>query len=399
MVEAAALFLRDGFERTSIDRIAANAHVSKQVIYALFQDKEDLFDKVVRSRLEQGRSDPQPQPEGSVRQILEAYAGDQFDGFVDPDNFGLFRANIVVARTFPALASELHEFRRRSGRNVADYLQTLADDGQIALLSSTATNLGTRLGGMTVEGSRFFLGHAQPTPTQRAAQARFAVALFLGGLRDLPVGEDAEPQPPYTPEPPQLAGTASMRLKPERFDLLCEAATDEFLDHGFETASLDRILAATGIGRSTVYRQFGDKLSLFRYVLHREIDAQWRELAVPDGDGPEDRLRRLCREVLDLHLEPRTIRMHHLLVQDCSIVPDLARRFYAMQIERLKQPFSRILEEASLAPPAPATLRACHTLATFAVRYIASPRLIDAEERATESGTAAGILLRGVGGG
>ncbi|WP_162854573.1 TetR/AcrR family transcriptional regulator [Sphingobium estronivorans] len=398
MAEATALFLRDGFERTSIDRIAAGAHVSKQAIYALFQDKVDLFAKVVRACLSQQTVDTLPQPEGSVRHVLETHAIRQFDAYADPDHFGLFRAQVVLARSFPALASELHEFRRRSGRSLVNYLQNLIDEGLIPPSFSNATDLSTRLGGTTAEGSRFLLGNTLLTPAQRTEQVRLTVSLFLGGLRQLPTGEATEAPLPYALEPPQLTGTTSMRLKPERFDMLCAAAAREFLDQGYETASLDRILAATGIGRSTVYRQFGDKLNLFRYVLHREIDAQWCELGTgPDTSaGPEERLRRLCRDALDLHLDARSVAMHHLLIQDCSIVPDLARRFYAMQVERLRQPFTRLLAEAGLPPPAPATLRACHTLATFGMRYIASPRAIDEEERRTESAIAARILWRGV---
>jgi AcrR family transcriptional regulator len=42
------LFLRDGYERTSVDAIAAEAGVSKRTIYNHFGDKENLFLSVVQ---------------------------------------------------------------------------------------------------------------------------------------------------------------------------------------------------------------------------------------------------------------------------------------------------------------------------------------------------------------
>ena len=40
---ALALFSRDGYERTSVDAIAAEAGVSKRTIYNRYGDKENLF--------------------------------------------------------------------------------------------------------------------------------------------------------------------------------------------------------------------------------------------------------------------------------------------------------------------------------------------------------------------
>ena len=45
---ALALFTRDGYERTSVDAIAAEAGVSKRTVYNHFGDKENLFLSVVQ---------------------------------------------------------------------------------------------------------------------------------------------------------------------------------------------------------------------------------------------------------------------------------------------------------------------------------------------------------------
>ena len=49
---ALALFARDGYERTSVDAIAAEAGVSKRTVYSHYGDKEQLFMLVVRDTYE-----------------------------------------------------------------------------------------------------------------------------------------------------------------------------------------------------------------------------------------------------------------------------------------------------------------------------------------------------------
>jgi TetR/AcrR family transcriptional regulator, mexJK operon transcriptional repressor len=49
---ALALFARDGYERTSVDAIAAEAGVSKRTVYSHYGDKESLFMRVVQDTYE-----------------------------------------------------------------------------------------------------------------------------------------------------------------------------------------------------------------------------------------------------------------------------------------------------------------------------------------------------------
>src|SRR5579872_1826223 len=49
---AAALFLEKGYQGTSMDDIAAAAHISKQTIYTHFADKEELFTDLVLGNTE-----------------------------------------------------------------------------------------------------------------------------------------------------------------------------------------------------------------------------------------------------------------------------------------------------------------------------------------------------------
>ncbi len=395
MRAAAVHFLKDGFERTSMDRIAASAKVSKQAIYECFRDKEELFDRVVRASLSPATA-TEIVEQGDMLETLSAAAEDLFERHIVPRNFGLFRANIVVMPRFPQLAVDLHDYRRSQSGNLGEYLERQAQAGRIAPIVGSPVDLATRLGTLGVEGVRYFLGYKPLEKPLRRLQAQLAAQVFCFGVRDLAMPEGFAPQPGYDPEMPEPPAGAQMRMPVERFAALCDAAADEFLAQGFEGANIDAIAAAAGVGRATIYRRFGGKAGLFSHVIEREIARQWQAIPVPEGATPLAQLESLSRIVLKLHLAPRSLATYYLLVQESGHFPELARRFYDMQIDRAARPLAAIIAGAGLPPLAPVLLRMFHTVATFGVRYIVSLRVVDDEEIGLVSRQAGTVFWQGI---
>lgn len=60
-------------------------------------------------------------------------------------------------------------------------------------------------------------------------------------------------------------------LEPERQQRLYESAADEFAAHGYEAASLNRILEHSGMSKSSLYYYFNDKADLFSTVIERAV--------------------------------------------------------------------------------------------------------------------------------
>lgn len=54
-------------------------------------------------------------------------------------------------------------------------------------------------------------------------------------------------------------------------ELLLAAATDEFAEHGFAGARVDRIAAQAGVNKRLLYVYFGDKEAVFEAVLARQL--------------------------------------------------------------------------------------------------------------------------------
>jgi AcrR family transcriptional regulator len=66
--------------------------------------------------------------------------------------------------------------------------------------------------------------------------------------------------------------------------LLLEAATDEFAEHGFAGARIDRIAERGGANKRLLYVYFGDKDDLFDAVLDEQSKAVIAAVPLPDGD-------------------------------------------------------------------------------------------------------------------
>ena len=109
--------------------------------------------------------------------------------------------------------------------------------------------------------------------------------------------------------------------------LLLDAAVQEFADHGFQGARVDRIAKTACVNKERIYQYFGNKEQLFATVL----DAELRKLAAavpltPDSaaDLPEH-----VGRVYDYHLaHPHFVRLLHWEALECGdkAVPAEAER-------------------------------------------------------------------------
>lgn len=85
-----------------------------------------------------------------------------------------------------------------------------------------------------------------------------------------------------------------------------EAATREFVEHGFAGARVDAIARRAGLNKATLYYQIGDKRALYAAVLDCLLGrlADRVERAVAQADGPEAQLRAYALAFGDPELLP-----------------------------------------------------------------------------------------------
>jgi TetR/AcrR family transcriptional repressor of mexJK operon len=105
---------------------------------------------------------------------------------------------------------------------------------------------------------------------------------------------------------------------------LLEAAGAEFQRHGLRGVSVDRIAAAAGVAKQTVYNHFPSKEALFEAT----ICAGVHDIVVELGDGPGGIGQRLFAFAVALRarlLSPDGLAWYRTMIADLPAMPELGR--------------------------------------------------------------------------
>lgn len=73
-------------------------------------------------------------------------------------------------------------------------------------------------------------------------------------------------------------------LPGDRREAIVAVAAAEFVEHGFEQASMNRIIAATGISKGSMYHFFESKAELFAVAVSTAIERIEQEVGAPPTD-------------------------------------------------------------------------------------------------------------------
>jgi AcrR family transcriptional regulator len=109
---ARKIFLRDGFERASVDDIAREAGVSKATIYAYFPDKQLMFLEVARCECHRQTEEAEAMVASDVPvRVALTIAAERIAAFLMSD-FGqrMFRIVVGEGERFPGLGREFYDY-------------------------------------------------------------------------------------------------------------------------------------------------------------------------------------------------------------------------------------------------------------------------------------------------
>ncbi|WP_187366525.1 TetR/AcrR family transcriptional regulator [Trebonia kvetii] len=196
------LFLKDGFDNTSMDAIAASAGVSKTTLYAHFGDKAGMFRAVFEERgsaldldLDQLALRESASAEERLHDVLLTVLHEALSG----PGLAFLRVLVTESARQPELAQTLF---RRGQPHVFDVIG--------ALLEEDARDHGYRLADPAAHGMllvRMTVGSLQvdalcdtafrPAPGFLARHARWVLDMFLRSLRSQDGAELAAPPSPH----------------------------------------------------------------------------------------------------------------------------------------------------------------------------------------------------------
>jgi AcrR family transcriptional regulator len=181
---AMRLFLKRGWEGTSIDEISRRSGIAKRFIYGRYADKAALFVGTLQRFVEEhvGAMQVSPLPE-DIEQGLVALGRRMLDLALRPEALTFHRLFISEAHRFPQLAKLFVEHNRHRGLGeIEQTLRAYADRGDIELGDA---QLRTEQFFILVVGvpqrMAMLIGRAPPAEEER--RLRGAVGLFLDGCR------------------------------------------------------------------------------------------------------------------------------------------------------------------------------------------------------------------------
>lgn len=195
---ATALFLRNGYQGTSMDQIAAGAEVSKQTVYKNFADKEHLFSDIVHgvadnsdaivTELTAVLAQTAVRSHDDLTGVLTELAQRYLDAVLQPHVLALRRLVIAEADRVPDLAR--YYYQRAPARGIeliASALCGYADHGWLHLPDARlAASHFAYLALAIPQDKALFCPDEKPSPAERDLLAGQAVRVFLAAYRNPP---------------------------------------------------------------------------------------------------------------------------------------------------------------------------------------------------------------------
>ena len=131
-------------------------------------------------------------------------------------------------------------------------------------------------------------------------------------------------------------------LKSER---LMTVATDYFVEHGFNGATIDAIAQAADMGKQAVYTRFTDKERLFNAVIQRlKEKAVFTEMPPDDGSPIAQGLPRRIGAILEDANRPYSMTVSKLAMREGRRFPELVPLMLEGTAERYTRPLAAYLE-------------------------------------------------------
>lgn len=117
-----------------------------------------------------------------------------------------------------------------------------------------------------------------------------------------------------------------------RRQAMLDAASELFLEKGYERTSLSDIVSRSKGSRSTLYEQFGNKEGLLRAMIEQATAATWKTHAAdPAADlSSPDGLFNLGMRFVRAALAPQSVAVFRVLAAETNRVPEAAQLFFEL---------------------------------------------------------------------
>ncbi len=109
---------------------------------------------------------------------------------------------------------------------------------------------------------------------------------------------------------------------------ILRGALPEFLERGYEGATMDRVARLAGVSKQTLYSYYADKDGLFTALVKEIAESKYRQVwTIPLQGKPEDVLRELAYRLLAEGQDLEYVNFMRLIMSESGKRPELAQVF------------------------------------------------------------------------
>jgi TetR/AcrR family transcriptional repressor of mexJK operon len=120
----------------------------------------------------------------------------------------------------------------------------------------------------------------------------------------------------------------SMSRSERRFRAILQAATEVFLQNGYEKTTIDDIVSRAGGSKATVYKHFKTKRELFTAVIDSVVTRGSAEALHIEGPDPASALTAFAKRRIAVVFSPDHIALMRLVTAESERSPEIARSYY-----------------------------------------------------------------------
>lgn len=144
------------------------------------------------------------------------------------------------------------------------------------------------------------------------------------------------------------------RVAREKKDAILDAATQAFLDTGYDRTTLEHIARAAEVSTGTLFKHFPTKAKLFGGIIERAWTETVEDMAQPGSGSVSEELRRIGLDYANRLSQVETVALFRVIIAEAPRFPELGQALYergkAPYLERLEQFLTDASSKGSLEP-------------------------------------------------
>ncbi len=128
---------------------------------------------------------------------------------------------------------------------------------------------------------------------------------------------------------------------------ILEAASEVFLEKGYQGASIEAVIEKVGGSKRAIYSHFGGKKELFSALVSEASSKVMGSLSPEDAEGKDLRetLRIVGLQVSRVLMAPTTLALYRAVMAEGVRQPDVARAFFERGPGRVSKGLADVLEQ------------------------------------------------------